>query len=62
MPHLLQPWLTDVSSDSPGTTPKNCLLFVMQVEGTLPMVPPVQLANDQLPYKYKIVEPEPWVG
>ena len=60
--HLLQPWLTDVSSDSPGTTPKNCLVFVTQVEeGTLPVVPPVQLATDQLPYKYKIVEPEPWV-
>ncbi|KAK2173855.1 hypothetical protein NP493_847g01064 [Ridgeia piscesae] len=61
--HLLQPWLTDLSSDSPGTTPKNCLVFVPSLkidEGTLPVVPPVQLATDQLPYKYKIVEPEPW--
>ena len=56
--HLFQPWLTDISSDSPGTTPKDCLFFVTQVdEGPLPVV-----ATDQLPYKYKIVEPEPWVG
>ena len=54
-----------LSSGSPGATPKNCLVFVLSLqidEWTLPLVPPVQLATDQLPYKYKIVEPEPWVG
>lgn len=62
---LLQPWLTDVSSHSHGVTPRNCLVFVPSLqanEGTVPVVPPVQLASDQLPYKYKVVTPEPWVG
>ncbi|KAI0207871.1 hypothetical protein LSAT2_007456 [Lamellibrachia satsuma] len=60
---LLQPWLTDVSSHSHGVTPRNCLVFVPSLqanEGTVPVVPPVQLASDQLPYKYKVVTPEPW--